>query len=142
TANAGICGHQSRVACSRVTSGATNLQATVTAKVRIPRKRRRPIRPQRKIAKPGGEPHRCRRSEEHTSELQSLAYLVCRLLFVPRSVHHPLLHSFPTGRSSDLDRECRDLRPPVTSGVLESHIGGDQSPGDGDGEGEDPQETP
>src|SRR2546425_7152233 len=26
-------------------------------------------------------PHgRCRRSEEHTSELQSLAYLVCRLL--------------------------------------------------------------
>src|SRR2546423_7211036 len=26
---------------------------------------------------PGG---RCRRSEEHTSELQSLAYLVCRLL--------------------------------------------------------------
>src|SRR5205823_14134789 len=27
----------------------------------------------------GGEPHP-RRSEEHTSELQSLAYLVCRLL--------------------------------------------------------------
>src|SRR5687767_15246738 len=25
-------------------------------------------------------PRRCRRSEEHTSELQSLAYLVCRLL--------------------------------------------------------------
>src|SRR2546425_6057284 len=35
------------------------------------------------------------RSEEHTSELQSLAYLVCRLLlekkktYVPRSVVHP-----------------------------------------------------
>src|SRR2546425_1287810 len=36
---------------------------------------------QRKVAiaehREGG---RCRRSEEHTSELQSLAYLVCRLL--------------------------------------------------------------
>src|SRR2546425_3806090 len=30
---------------------------------------------------PGGrDPQRCERSEEHTSELQSLAYLVCRLL--------------------------------------------------------------
>src|SRR5205823_12783817 len=28
----------------------------------------------------GGAPARSRRSEEHTSELQSLAYLVCRLL--------------------------------------------------------------
>src|SRR5687767_15323227 len=27
-----------------------------------------------------GQPGRCSRSEEHTSELQSLAYLVCRLL--------------------------------------------------------------
>src|SRR2546425_5230678 len=33
-------------------------------------------------ARPGGGPSRCvgARSEEHTSELQSLAYLVCRLL--------------------------------------------------------------
>src|SRR5205823_13492826 len=29
---------------------------------------------------PGGEPDQKERSEEHTSELQSLAYLVCRLL--------------------------------------------------------------
>src|SRR3712207_7511835 len=28
----------------------------------------------------GGVPSRCRRSEEHTSELQSRQYLVCRLL--------------------------------------------------------------
>src|SRR2546425_9427954 len=28
----------------------------------------------------GWQAHRCGRSEEHTSELQSLAYLVCRLL--------------------------------------------------------------
>src|SRR2546423_5627825 len=31
-------------------------------------------------ARRGSPPFRCRRSEEHTSELQSLAYLVCRLL--------------------------------------------------------------
>src|SRR2546425_5114673 len=30
------------------------------------------------------------RSEEHTSELQSLAYLVCRLL-LEKKKHHPLL---------------------------------------------------
>src|SRR3712207_8251844 len=29
----------------------------------------------------GGHPHRGARSEEHTSELQSRQYLVCRLLF-------------------------------------------------------------
>src|SRR5438046_4271063 len=39
------------------------------------------------------------RSEEHTSELQSLTNLVCRLLLDP---HHLHLHSFPTRRSSDL----------------------------------------
>src|SRR4029079_19839655 len=52
------------------------------------------------------EAHRCSRSEEHTSELQSLAYLVCRLLleikkargdcyfvwgFLPGLVHERLL---------------------------------------------------
>src|SRR2546423_4627086 len=36
----------------------------------------RPLR--RRVAGPGGQ--RVLRSEEHTSELQSLAYLVCRLL--------------------------------------------------------------
>src|SRR5687767_10721119 len=41
------------------------------------------------------------RSEEHTSELQSLAYLVCRLL-LEKSADHRDLHSFPTRRSSDL----------------------------------------
>src|SRR3989441_9195123 len=42
------------------------------------------------------------RSEEHTSELQSLAYLVCRLL-------HEKKNSFPTRRSSDLDRKSTRL---------------------------------
>src|SRR5205823_8697558 len=30
------------------------------------------------------------RSEEHTSELQSLAYLVCRLLLEKKNLHRPL----------------------------------------------------
>src|ERR1039458_2751847 len=42
-----------------------------------------------------------RRSEEHTSELQSLRHLVCRLL-LERYGDHRDLHSFPTRRSSDL----------------------------------------
>src|SRR5262249_16422064 len=41
------------------------------------------------------------RSEEHTSELQSLTNLVCRLL-LQRPSHPRPLHSFPTRRSSDL----------------------------------------
>src|SRR2546425_1818147 len=32
-------------------------------------------------------PNRARRSEEHTSELQSLAYLVCRLLLEKKKNH-------------------------------------------------------
>src|SRR5437773_1331615 len=42
-----------------------------------------------------------RRSEEHTSELQSHHDLVCRLL-LESSRPHRHLHSFPTRRSSDL----------------------------------------
>src|SRR2546425_13359515 len=33
------------------------------------------------------KPSACQRSEEHTSELQSLAYLVCRLLLENRRAH-------------------------------------------------------
>src|SRR5262245_859295 len=47
------------------------------------------------------------RSEEHTSELQSLRHLVCRLLLV---VNHLHLHSFPTRRSSDLGAAAGDRR--------------------------------
>src|SRR5438093_465284 len=43
---------------------------------------------------------RCKRSEEHTSELQSLTNLVCRLLLEHADLLH--LHPFPTRRSSDL----------------------------------------
>src|SRR5262245_32067657 len=66
------------------------------------------------------------RSEEHTSELQSLRHLVCRLLFeknkttsfllplLPTSFRDVrALHAFPTRRSSDLVRQLthpqRDL---------------------------------
>src|SRR3712207_8754804 len=34
-----------------------------------------------------------RRSEEHTSELQSRQYLVCRLLLEKKTKHHRLIHS-------------------------------------------------
>src|SRR2546425_4884882 len=44
----------------------------------VERERRRGGR--RARARPPGRAHRLSRSEEHTSELQSLAYLVCRLL--------------------------------------------------------------
>src|SRR5205823_7738189 len=37
-------------------------------------------RPHLGVRRPGRPPHPGPRSEEHTSELQSLAYLVCRLL--------------------------------------------------------------
>src|SRR2546425_6430293 len=36
----------------------------------------------------GDVAHRSRRSEEHTSELQSLAYLVCRLLLEKKKKNH------------------------------------------------------
>src|SRR2546423_8593633 len=34
------------------------------------------------------------RSEEHTSELQSLAYLVCRLLLEKKKNHEPIRHEY------------------------------------------------
>src|SRR2546425_9568910 len=47
----------------------------------LPRSARRP-----KKALPTDSVTRCRRSEEHTSELQSLAYLVCRLLLEKKKI--------------------------------------------------------
>src|SRR2546423_10929339 len=58
------------------------------------------------------------RSEEHTSELQSLAYLVCRLLLEKKKLIHHIrpsaidledldLHSFSLSLRSDHVRTCR-----------------------------------
>src|SRR6478609_4793752 len=44
------------------------------------RSRRRKRRPPARRGRAAGAGRACSRSEEHTSELQSLAYLVCRLL--------------------------------------------------------------
>src|ERR1035438_5957014 len=55
------------------------------------------------------QPEKIYRSEEHTSELQSLRHLVCRLL-LERCGDHRDLHSFPTRRSSDLLLELRGAR--------------------------------
>src|SRR2546425_6970432 len=45
------------------------------------------------------EPHRVHRSEEHTSELQSLAYLVCRLLLEKKKLTYK---RHATLRTSDM----------------------------------------
>src|SRR5262249_22375162 len=71
------------------------------------------------VTEPGAPRHRTiQRSEEHTSELQSLTNLVCRLLLAtnhspssllslqPPGAHRDLL-SFPTRRSSDLSKRVR-----------------------------------
>src|SRR2546425_6391443 len=49
------------------------LAASTTSRVLVPTFVRRASTPRYRVS-------RCARSEEHTSELQSLAYLVCRLL--------------------------------------------------------------
>src|SRR3712207_7824714 len=38
-----------------------------------------------------------RRSEEHTSELQSRQYLVCRLLLEKKKKHYPIVHTHLLG---------------------------------------------
>src|SRR5687767_15480432 len=49
------------------------------------------------------------RSEEHTSELQSLAYLVCRLLLEKKN------ESAPAGKSPVTNRVADPATPPTTS---------------------------
>src|SRR2546425_5246196 len=46
------------------------------------------------------EPHRQERSEEHTSELQSLAYLVCRLLLEKKKTDQKSLRPPGAGMAS------------------------------------------
>src|SRR3990172_3980706 len=55
-----------------------------------------------------------RRSEEHTSELQSRLHLLCPLFFFKCYGDHRDLHSFPTRRSSDLDQAAGRGRSPGT----------------------------
>src|ERR1035438_18952 len=52
----------------------------------------------------------CMRSEEHTSEIQPLRHLLCRLFFL-KVISHLMLPSFPTRRSSDLLTGCLVSRP-------------------------------
>src|SRR2546425_6241125 len=47
------------------------------------------------VAAHGAPPGQRDRSEEHTSELQSLAYLVCRLLLEKKKQSGPPLHDAP-----------------------------------------------
>src|SRR5438093_35723 len=50
---------------------------------------------------------RQRRSEEHTSELQSLTNLVCRLLLEKKKINKALKCDTPTDQSKQLYRRCR-----------------------------------
>src|SRR2546425_8967754 len=50
--------------------------------------RRGQPQPGRPLGEPGTRPANHPRSEEHTSELQSLAYLVCRLLLEKKKQQH------------------------------------------------------
>src|SRR2546423_7522198 len=43
---------------------------------------------------PAAELQAAARSEEHTSELQSLAYLVCRLLLEKKNIQRRVLHKY------------------------------------------------
>src|SRR5262245_37823932 len=69
----------------------------------VPAHRERPEAPVGHDAADDRGDRAAHRSEEHTSELQSLRHLVCRLLLECHAIH-PTLRSFPTRRSSDLRR--------------------------------------
>src|SRR3712207_7852564 len=51
--------------------------------------------PARRRGRPRLDPGPCRRSEEHTSELQSRQYLVCRLLLEKKKIVFYLLSALP-----------------------------------------------
>src|SRR2546430_17252542 len=58
-----------------------------------PRRPGRSGRPSRRCPAPGRTTRRSRRSEEHTSELQSQSNLVCRLLLEKKKKHIPTHHT-------------------------------------------------
>src|SRR4051794_41441261 len=53
-------------------------------------------------------PPRVRRSEEHTSELQSPVHLVCRLLLEKKKTTS---HNHPEGQHSDCQHACTQALP-------------------------------
>src|SRR5687767_15750678 len=74
----------------------TTLFRSLCSAIGPPRRQRRACLPGiRSAALPCTPTSRCiplpKRSEEHTSELQSLAYLVCRLLLEKKNIHLFLL---------------------------------------------------
>src|SRR2546425_2090585 len=72
----------------------TTLFRSKVARISLDR-RRRSIR-FRRYRRRGGCARRGYRSEEHTSELQSLAYLVCRLLLEKKKKHKDTRPRAPT----------------------------------------------
>src|SRR2546425_1319756 len=53
-----------------------------------------------------GDSAGARRSEEHTSELQSLAYLVCRLLLEKKKKKSQVRHRHAQVRKAGVRRDC------------------------------------
>src|SRR2546425_7210880 len=58
-------------------------------------------------AGPGSLQNARRRSEEHTSELQSLAYLVCRLLLEKKKKKTHLLLQYDSNQQRTMQHGCR-----------------------------------
>src|SRR5205823_11502553 len=81
---------------------------------------RQSLRPSRRIALAGFAP----RSEEHTSELQSLAYLVCRLLLEKKKLSHGPAHApgrLVLGRLLEAE-VAGHLAPAITCGVVRGRL--------------------
>src|SRR2546425_8625691 len=62
-----------------------------------------------------------RRSEEHTSELQSLAYLVCRLLLEKKKKEIRAAERLRSDGNSQASRVCRDCARRPTQNEVQSH---------------------
>src|SRR6266404_6478824 len=56
-------------------------------------------------ADPPPEPYEQARSEEHTSELQSLAYLVCRLLLEKKKKNRQTVHTYRKKKKNKTNRQ-------------------------------------
>src|SRR2546422_8332302 len=72
----------------------------------------------RRVAAASTNPARLRRSEEHTSELQSRLHLVCRLLLEKKKKKTSTCLSHPDTRCTRQLHSATRLRPGTTRGAL------------------------
>src|SRR3712207_7336565 len=67
--------------------------------------------PHRREGQPGPVPRGARRSEEHTSELQSRQYLVCRLLLEKKNKYTPSVAAFEVIHALASSHLCNTRSP-------------------------------